>query len=65
MDAALLAAIQKGRGLKKSPRRPSMARRASANAGNAPAAKVRPNFCVCGGGQTQQNDFHNLTVPLS
>ena len=50
MDAALLAAIQKGRGLKKSPRRPSMARRTSANAGNAPAAKVRPCFFLGGGG---------------
>ena len=30
MDSSLLAAIQKGRGLKKSPRRPSTARRQSA-----------------------------------
>ena len=30
MDSGLLAAIQKGRGLKKSPRRPSTARRQSA-----------------------------------
>ena len=36
MDSSLLAAIQKGKGLKKSPRRPSTARRQSAAK---PAAK--------------------------
>ena len=57
MDAALLAAIQKGRGLKKSPRRPSMARRTSANAGNAPAAKVRPCFFFWGGDKPSRMIF--------
>ena len=46
MDSSLLAAIQKGKGLKKSPRRPSTARRHSAAKPAASNATTTVSVCL-------------------